>query len=225
MYWVLCQNRYMKKLYVSKKSNIILQNYLSGLGYSLELTSSSGIVDEGISCHPDIFLCKMGIDENAPIFFAQKEDLGCDYPQDVAFNAACTGKYFIHNLSATNEKLIQAAENMNMTLINVRQGYTKCSTVVVDENSIITYDDGIRKSCSKYPELSVLKIVPGFVELDGYDTGFIGGCSGRVGDCIIFNGNLEEHPDFLRIVDFIEKRGLQCKWFTEYKLTDIGSIL
>jgi len=215
----------MNKLFISKDANLQLKDYLKSRGYALELVSSSGIVDEGISNHPDIFLCKMGASDNAPIFFAEKSDLGRDYPADVAFNAVCTGKYFIHNLAATNEKLLLAAKEMGMTLINVRQGYTKCSVVVVDETSIITYDEGIIAACSKYPELSVLRVAPGFVRLDGYDTGFIGGASGRVGNEVIFHGDLFAHPDFTAIVDFIERRGLVCKWFPQFKLTDIGSIL
>lgn len=189
----------MSKIFISKDANIRLKEYLTEKGYALETVSSSGIVDKGISNHPDIFLCKMGASDNAPIFFAEKSDLGMDYPADVAFNAACTGRFFIHNLSATNEKLLLAAKEMGMTLIDVRQGYTKCSVVVVDETSIITYDEGIIAACSKYPEISVLRVAPGFVRLDGYDTGFIGGASGRVGREIIFHGDLFGHPDFSAI--------------------------
>ena len=54
---------------------------------------------------------------------------------------------------------------------------------------------------------------------------FIGGCSGRVGNKVIFNGNLKAHPDFQRILSFIKSRGLDCVWFPEYELTDIGSII
>lgn len=215
----------MNKIYISKEANKILTDHLESQGCQLEYISSRGIVDPAISNHPDIFLCKMGACDGAPIYFAEQDDLGWDYPLDVAFNAACTGKYFIHNLSYTNEKLLLAAKEMGLTLINVRQGYTKCSIVVVSENAIITYDEGIVRACSKYPELEVLQVSPGFVRLDGYDTGFIGGSSGRVGNEVIFNGDLFAHPDFQRIVTFIEKRGLICRWFPDYKLTDIGSIL
>lgn len=215
----------MNKLYISKDADTLLTGYLKEQGYDIEPVSSEGIVDAAISNHPDVFLCKMGIHENSPIFFAEKKDLGIDYPEDCAFNAACTGKYFIHKLSATNERLLMAAKAMDMILIDVNQGYTKCSTVIVDETSIITYDQGIAKACSKYKDLDVLLVAPGFVRLDGYDTGFIGGASGRVGKEIIFNGDLFGHPDFTRIVKFIEDRGLSCHWFADYKLTDIGSIL
>lgn len=215
----------MNRLYISKDANLRLKEYLSEKGYILENIASEGIVDKGISSHPDIFLCKMGVLDGSPLFFAEKDDLGKDYPSDCAFNAACTGKFFIHKLSATNEKLLLAAKEMGMTLIDVQQGYTKCSIVVVDETSIITYDEGIIKACSRYPELSVLRVAPGFVRLDGYDTGFIGGASGRVGKEVIFHGDLFGHPDFAAIVDFIENRGLICKWFPQFNLTDIGSIL
>ncbi|WP_425756908.1 DUF6873 family GME fold protein [Ihubacter sp. rT4E-8] len=215
----------MNKIYIAKDANIRLKEYLNDTGYCLEFVASEGIVDKAISNHPDVFLCKMGIEQNAPIFFAAKEDLGKDYPAEAAFNAACTGKYFIHNLNITNEKLLFAAKEMGMILVDVRQGYTKCSVVIVDETSLITYDEGIIKACSKFPDISVLRVAPGFVRLDGYDTGFIGGASGRVGKEIIFHGDLFGHPDFSAIVDFIEKRGLTCKWFPQFKLTDIGSIL
>lgn len=215
----------MNKIFISKDANPILTDYLQNKGYALEFIESSGVVDPAISCHPDIFLCKMGIRSDAPVLFAENQDLGMDYPDDIAFNAACTGRYFIHNLSYTNGKLLQAARDMDMELIDVRQGYTKCSVVIVDEHSIITYDEGIVRACSSFPELEVLQVAPGFVRLDGYDTGFIGGCSGRVGNEVIFNGDLFAHPDFHRILTFIESRGLTCKWFADYKLTDIGSIL
>ena len=158
----------MNKIYISKDANVRLKEYLETLGYSLEFVTSDGIVDKAISSHPDTFLCKMGVETNSPIFFAAAEDLGKDYPADVSFNAACTGKYFIHNLSLTNEKLLLAAKEMGMVLIDVHQGYTKCSTVIVDETSIITYDEGIIKACSQYPDISVLRVAPGFVRAPGF---------------------------------------------------------
>lgn len=214
----------MSKRYISKDANPLLIDYLKARGYEPEFIASTGIVDRGISNHPDIFLCKMGADE-APVFFAEKQALSADYPNDAAFNAACTGKYFIHKLSATDPRLLETAKEMGMILIDVRQGYTKCSTVVVDETAVITYDEGIARACEKHPDLSVLRVSPGFVRLDGYDTGFIGGASGRCGREIIFHGDLFAHPDFTRILKFIESRGLSCKWFADFKLTDIGSIL
>lgn len=214
-----------KITYLAESAGQPLREYVCSLGREIVTIKSEDVVDKSISDHPDIFLCKMGISDDSPVYFAEKNNLGRDYPDDVSYNAACTGKYFIHNLAFTAPRLLDAAKTADMTLIDVRQGYSKCSIVVVDETSLITYDEGIVKACSAYPELEVLKVSPGFVRLDGFDTGFIGGASGRIGNEIIFNGDLFRHPDFERIVEFIESRGLKCRWFSEYPLTDIGSIL
>ena len=215
----------MSKVYIAKDANVRLREYLTTMGHDLELVETDGIVDKYISNHPDVFLCKMGLSEDAPVFYAPETSLGMEYPKDSAYNAACTGKYFIHNLSITAPELLQAAKELGMMLINVKQGYSKCNIAILDENTIITSDEGIAKECENYPDLEVLLIEPGYIRLDGYDTGFIGGASGKVGSEFIFNGNLAKHPDFARIVDFVESHGLTPKWFPEYQLTDIGSIL
>jgi len=215
----------MKKIYIAENANQILKHDLLEKGYKLELISSDNIVSLPIKNHPDIFLCRLGIGPKAPLVRASAGELGMGYPDEAAFNGACTGKYFIHNLKITHPKLLSAAKNMGMTLIHTPQGYAKCSTVILDERSIITYDQGIAKACSTIYDLDVLLVSPGHVLLPGYHTGFIGGCSGRIGNEVIFNGDLSAHPDFKEIRNFIEIRGLHCVWFKDYPLTDIGSIL
>ena len=202
-----------------------LKDYLESQDRELQLVATEGIVSKGISNHPDVFFCKLGYKDDAPIHMAMPQDLGPSYPQDSRFNAACTGKFFIHNLRITFPALLEQARDMGMIFVDVMQGYSKCSIVIVDENSIITCDQGIYDSCQDVPGLSVLKVEPGHVRLDGYPYGFIGGTCGRVGNELIFNGNLGAHPNFVEIVSFIEERGVTPKWFPEYQLTDIGSIL
>ncbi len=146
------------------------------------------------------------------------------YPHDIAYNAACTGRYFIHNLKYTAPELIRAVRDTGMRMIDVKQGYSKCSTVIVDEQSVITYDRGIASAC-RDAGMDVLTVRPGHVLLPGYNTGFIGGASGRIGDTILFYGDLSAHPDFEAIAAFIRSRGLEPKWFEEWPLTDIGSII
>ena len=175
----------MKKVFISEKANGILREYLRSLGYSPVNISTNGIVDEPISCHPDVFMCKLGVDDDSPVIFASGSDVGFGYPSDSVFNAACTGEFFFHKLAVTNPRLLSVAGSFSKTaptgmkFVDVRQGYTKCSMVVVDRNSIITYDKGIIKACSMYPEINVLEVEPGHCFLEGYDTGFIGGCSGN----------------------------------------------
>lgn len=210
--------------YVSSDADDRLIKYLTDKGYHLESVTSDHLVSDGISSHPDVFFCRLGCTDDSPVISAAADDLGRGYPAEASFNAACTGKFFIHNKECTSPKLFAAAKKSGMVFVDVRQGYTKCSTVVVDEYSIITYDKGIAIPC-RSAGLDVLLVEAGHVVLNGYDTGFIGGASGRAGDEIIFNGDLSAHPDFKMINAFIEDRGLTCRWFSGYPLTDIGSII
>ena len=214
-------------IYVSSEADNRLISWLSSCGYAVEEFRTDGIVSGPLSCHPDMFMCKMGVSDDSEIisYFMQDETrLSPEYPEDIPFNAACTGKYFIHNLKYTAPVLLKRAEELGLEMVNVRQGYAKCSTVIVDEYSVITYDRGLGKACTE-AGMNVLLITPGHILLPGYDTGFIGGASGRIGDTVIFNGDLSAHPDSDRIIRFIEEKGLKIKWFPEWPLTDIGSII
>lgn len=193
-------------------------------GCRIEFIHTEGIVAGPVSDHPDMFMCRLGAGDGAPVIRCRDlTTLSETYPYDIPWNAACTGRYFIHNLRYTAPQLLHAARESGCVMIDVRQGYAKCSTVIVDEDSVITYDRGIAGSCLA-AGMNVLTVRPGHVLLPGYDTGFIGGASGRVGDTVIFNGDLSSHPDFDRIVNFISSCGLRIKWFEEWPLTDIGSI-
>ncbi|MBR7088697.1 MAG: hypothetical protein IKI38_05010 [Mogibacterium sp.] len=213
-------------LHISAEADPRLSAWFRDIGCDVEEFRTSGIVSGPVSCHPDMFMCRMGADIGSELVRCTITGTqpGLVYPHDIAFNAACTGKYFIHNLQFTAPELLTRARELGMQLVNVRQGYAKCSTVVVDEDSVITYDRGLGKACLQ-AGMNVRMVTPGHVLLPGYDTGFIGGASGRIGDTVYFNGNLSSHPDFAEIVRFIEERGLRTRWFDEWPLTDIGSII
>lgn len=224
----------MSKIYISAGADDRLIDHLKDAGLQTELIHTEGLVSEPVSDHPDMFMCRLGIGVDSPLVSywdttknrdkAGVSALSPGYPDEVAFNAACTGKYFIHNLKYTAPQLLDTARSMGMIEVNVSQGYAKCSTVIVDEDSIITYDRGLGQRCIE-AGMDVLFVSPGHVLLEGYESGFLGGASGRIGDTVYFNGDLTEHPDFQAIKDFIEERGLSSKWFPDWPLTDIGTIL
>lgn len=218
-------NFFMNKIYLSNRVNPLFQSYLEQLGYQIEILLDSPYLTSGIASHPDLFMCKMGCHPDSPVFFGDPFTPKDPYPTDIPYNAACTGKYFIHYLPATNTELLQKAKDMSMVLINVRQGYTKCNTVVVDETSLITSDNGIFNTLEGFPSIDCLLIQPGYVSLPGYQTGFIGGASGKIGNRILFHGNLKDHPNCSQIINFIESKELEVVWFEEFPLTDIGSII
>ena len=216
----------MKIAYLSSLAHPDLCTYLANSGHFIHIFPELRTASELVANHPDVLLCKLGAKPESPIYEGAPNELSPLYPGDCRYNAACTGKFFIHRLDITDSELLVAAKascENELVLIDVRQGYTKCSTVIVDENSIITYDKGIAKPCEA-AGMNVLLVEPGFVKLRGADTGFIGGASGRVDDEIVFNGDLSAHPNFREITAFIEAHGLGCKWFKSYELEDIGSI-
>lgn len=178
-------------------------------------------VAEPVRKHADLIYCRLKDDI---IFMGNDWLLKPEYPGDIIFNGCSTGKFFIHDLRYTDKQLLKSVDELGLIPVNVRQGYARCSIVPVDEDSIITYDRGIAKAAAS-AGMSVLTVEPGHVELPGYDTGFIGGTSGRVGNEIVFNGDLSAHPDFEAIRDFITERGLGLKYFSDRPLRDIGSII
>lgn len=215
----------MNKIYLSHRAHPLFRKHLEQLGYQIMTVLESPSLNRGIASHPDIFMCKMGSNPESPIFFGEPSMPKDPYPQDIIYNAVCIGKYFIHLLKASDKALLQKAKELEMILIDVRQGYTKCNTVVVDSNSLITSDRGFYNALAQYTDLECLFVQPGHVELTGYSTGFIGGASGRIGDHIFFHGNLKDHPNYTDIKQFIESRGLKAVWFEQFPLTDIGSII
>ena len=217
----------MKVAYLSSFAHLALCTYLENAGHVIHNFPELRTVSSLVANHPDVLLCKLGVKPESPIYEGAPNELSPLYPGDCRYNVTCTGKFFIHKLDITDAGLLDAAKASSgneFHLVDVRQGYTKCSTVIVDEDSIITYDKGIAKPCEA-AGMNVLLVEPGFVKLRGANTGFIGGASGRVDDKIVFNGDLSAHPNFREITAFIEGRGLGCKWFSSYELEDIGSII
>ena len=209
------------RVYLSKEAGPQLAEYIKALGREVCFMASITQVAEPVRDHADLVFCRLKEDE---VFVGDPERLSPVYPGDVIYNGCSTGKYFIHNLKYTDEELMKRVRALGLMPVDVKQGYARCSITPVDEESIITYDRGIAQQASE-AGLQVLLVEPGQVELPGYDHGFLGGTSGRVGDEIIFNGDLSEHSDFERIAAFIEERGLRLKYFKEYPLRDIGSIV
>lgn len=214
-----------RNIYLSEKAPPQICEYLNCHHQKLQFIMSNPFTYSAVATHADIFCCRMGAGENADVFIGDPRELGYRYPHNVKFNAVCLDRYFIHNLKYTSPTLTEAARRMGLAFINVRQGYTKCNCVVVDGHSLITADEGILRTLQNYPDIDVLPVRQGFVKLSGFAYGFLGGASGRVGNEIIFNGDLSAHPDFTAICEFIENRGLSIKYFPEYALEDIGSII
>lgn len=156
-------------------------------------------------------------------FIESKSSLGEKYPSNIALNALILDNYFIHNLNFSDEILLESQKNK--TLVNVKQGYTKCSSLVVNDNSIITSDKGIYNSLLKY-NFDILLVPPGDIILDGLDYGFIGGTGGLINSSTMaFFGSLEKYAYGKEVKKFLEKHNVKPIYLSNSKLYDRGSLL
>lgn len=217
-----------------------VQEYLKSRGVEILTFSDNMDVDPRVAHHTDL---SFFFDGNDTLFvvseFAEYEKtlnkycksivfinkkLGKKYPEDVLLNCVCVGNHFICNKNAVASEVFDKMKNSGYNIINVKQGYTKCSVIPVSENAMITDDESICNECIK-AGIDVLKVTKGSVVLDGFDYGFIGGTAGKISENeILFNGNITEHADFAEIDLFLKKYGVKAVCFGG-QLKDIGSII
>ena len=173
---------------------------------------------ERIFCHPGIgknFLKKMGGLMEVVIC---STPLSPRYPGDIAYNVADTGSAAILAVKHTDRTVRELLADAGRRLIPVRQGYARCSTAIVDENSIMTSDEGIHRRCGE-SGLESLLISPGHIDLPGYGHGFIGGATGNDGNKILFTGDFSHHPHYRHIMEFLEMQGRKAVILSDTELS------
>ncbi|WP_291579209.1 DUF6873 family GME fold protein [Clostridium sp. UBA6640] len=160
-------------------------------------------------------------DFNFDVIFS-KNELKEKYPYDITLNAVNLRDYFIHNIKYTDEFLLKYMSDK--TLINVRQGYTKCSTAIVNDNAIITSDNSIAKAL-KETTIDILLLPPGDIELSGLDYGFIGGSCGLLDEKhLVFYGDLKKYKYGSEVLTFLDKYNITPIYLSDNNLIDRGSI-
>lgn len=193
-----------------------------------------------VSYHPDMQFCDLGggiifVLKGSSGYYEDKMSGSCifetqkyaqpAYPRDVICNCIRIGKYFFGKLDAVDPGILGFADSLGLTLVNISQGYTACSCCAVNENALITADSSIAKAANQ-AGLDVLKIKPGSIHLRGYDTGFIGGCTGKIShNTMVFTGSLDLHPSGKEIKHFLLKHNIKYIELTSEMMADIGGII
>lgn len=220
----------------------ILRKHLDSLRIHSILLPDNPDVDKRLSGHADLSVLHTGGEKLylAPYlkgsgFASQLADCGAQivypkitqetaYPADAQLNLCAVGNRVICNPGTASAEIVEY-----LTIIKgnkrvpVRQGYSRCAVCVVDADSIVTSDRGIAAAAAA-DGMKVLLICPGYICLDGFSYGLIGGASFKLSsDRLAFTGRLDAHPDAGAILSFLAERGVEPVYLTEEPVFDIGS--
>ncbi len=153
-----------------------------------------------------------------------EKSVGSNYPFDAAYNVAIVGKRIYCKVAICDNMLLKEAERMGYEIININQGYAKCSVCPVDSVSAISADMSFYKAAYR-SGLDVLLITNNNISLGGFENGFFGGCAYKIDkDVLGVKGNLKTLPDYEKIKEFLKKRGIQTEEGVG-PVTDFGSFI
>lgn len=214
-----------------------IKKSISGAGFNILEIPLLESVDRPIAGHVDIQLFK----SRSTVFlhkFLPKKILSileryftvniinslpkAPYPNDVILNILHNDKTAFHSISNTSKEVKEYFLKENIESINVNQGYSACSSIILD-NTIISADPSILTAASGN-NYTTIKISVGNIELPGYNYGFIGGCTGTFNNTIYFCGNLDKHPDKDKIAEAISLENKKYTCLSDEQLFDCGSI-
>ncbi len=217
----------MKNLFISSKTPESIKSMLKNIGFSLVMLPPEPSLPEPVSSHADMLIFENIVQKD--YYFSNKdlfegynvtltdEKFGTEYPKDILLNAFVFKDTVFGRSDAISIEIIK----LYPKVANLRQGYAKCSTLLFGDNAV-TADRNIADTLTEHG-CNVLLIQPGHISLPGYDYGFIGGASFVYDNKVIFFGNIEEHPDYIKIRDFIGEAGYEIIYKKNTPLTDLGS--
>lgn len=214
---------------------------LNKLGIDTLILPTNSSLDKPVRDHADLsaFYCGGGnLIVSRSIYSELNEDTtgelhlitaekhqGSQYPLDIGLNACEVGNFIFCNEQHTDAEVLRSAQERGKLIVNVRQGYSRCSVCILDEEHIITADPSLEEA-AKRCGIEVLRITPGFFELPGYDHGFIGGsCVKLHKNTLAFTGHITGHCNEREILEFINKCNINVVYLTDRRCFDIGTII
>ena len=219
--------------------DIALKNFFDELGINVLDVIENQFLDVSVSKHADILVNNVGkstfladkhqtelcnfIEDNGGKYTILN-DIKSPYPNDCLLNFADIGDYIICNKTILTDNIVELLPDKK--IIDVKQGYSKCSVCICRRNTIITDDISIYNAVSQYDDIKSLLVEKGSVNILKYDYGFIGGCCGLIDkNVLLFNGDLSTHSDFDKIKKFLYDNEVKYIEIKGKPLTDIGSII
>lgn len=174
-----------------------------------------------VSAHPDMLMANIGgtllIHEEYAAGQALLQDLHIpfmlshtpvekEYPNDVRLNCFSVGHCFFANSKAVSADAVSLAEEKNFRFVSVKQGYAKCSSAIAG-GAVATADKSIYKAALR-ENIPTLLLSPHHIDIETYDTGFIGGAGFSLDDKLFFFGHIESYPQYTELRNFFTKQGI-----------------
>lgn len=229
---------------IGEKYCNMLQNGVENWGINVLPMPDNPCIDARLSGHADLSVLHLGGNRlllapylKGSSFSQQLGNMGFDlefadieqsalYPNDAQMNVCIIGDKVIYNPKTVPDVMVKYLTFGDRAVqINNRQGYSRCSVCVVNDNAIITADEGIYRSAEAHG-IDVLKIQPGYIDLPGFDYGFIGGASFKISATkLAFTGRLDSHPDEERITEFASLHNVDIVYITDKQAFDIGGAI
>ncbi len=225
----------MKNVILDLRANEKTVYTLENMGFNVVPTVKIDNLYDDVATHADMQIAYMGGDVyvSSPEvydYYRKKligskvicgnSEIGGKYPYDICYNTAVLGNMGICYEKYTDKILLSHLKKV----INVRQGYSKCSTCIVSKNAIITADTGIYKAAESNG-IEVLYINNDGIHLRSGRIGFIGGVSGLIDKgTLAFNGDINRHSDSNIIKDFCKNKNVEIVCLKDGELEDIGTI-
>ncbi len=222
-------------LIISHKSKKEFTDFLDFKKIKYLKTIDNPNLDKRISDHPDLSIFKLYdknliVDKNVYDYYKKNlkninvirgdEALG-KYPYDALYNIVKFKNFYIHN-DFTEKHIKLFFQEKNIKHLFVKQGYTRCSILVFNEN-LMTSDMGIFKKLKNILPITLLKEEK--IPLDGFDKGFLGGCFGKIDEkTLLFNGNIERLNSYDIIKNIVDKEKLNLL-YPDTNLLDTGSLI
>ncbi len=184
------------------------------------------VLDKTVFCYKDYMLennlCDIVRDEGYDVVFVSKE-CTAEYPNDISLNVLVMGKDLICNGKHTAPEILEYAERNGYTVCNVKQGYSACSTLVIDENTAITSDKGVASAIETLGKRAAC-VENTDIILPGYNCGFVGGASGKVGRSVCFFGDIDTLQNGKLIHNLLIEKNTPIITISSGRVYDFGGI-
>ena len=212
--------------------NILLP--LAGRGFSLCLLPPSDFLDTPVCTHADMltFQYKDKIIIGKEYYRSNKAlldscslpletvdiDAASPYPHDIPFDCFNLGDTLFCKENSTPDVI----KSLFSRVVNVNQGYARCSCVILPDMSVITSDKTIFSAVKK-EGYDPLYIECKEITLPGYKYGFIGGASLVYEDTVCFTGDIFLLSAGKMIYEFCIDHGCRVDCLTNNIPFDCGS--